>query len=66
VVEVLLVVVILFQLTRKSYKPPKKPLTEKVLFLQYLLFTFSQKLHYLYLLCCAKSKMFLMKYKNRK
>ncbi|KAJ3684969.1 hypothetical protein LUZ61_014133 [Rhynchospora tenuis] len=29
VVEVLLVVVILFQLTRKSYKPPKKPLTEK-------------------------------------
>lgn len=30
VVEVLLVVVILFQLTRKSYKPPKKPLSEKV------------------------------------
>ncbi|XP_073009466.1 long chain base biosynthesis protein 1b [Typha latifolia] len=29
VVEVLLVVVILFLLTRKSYKPPKKPLTEK-------------------------------------
>ncbi|KAJ4799965.1 Serine palmitoyltransferase 1 [Rhynchospora pubera] len=29
VVEALLVVVILFQLTRKSYKPPKKPLTEK-------------------------------------
>ncbi|XP_078151615.1 long chain base biosynthesis protein 1a-like [Carex rostrata] len=29
VVEVLLVVVILFQLTRKSYKPPKKPLSEK-------------------------------------
>ncbi|CAD5170837.1 unnamed protein product [Musa acuminata subsp. malaccensis] len=29
VVEVLLVAVILFQLTRKSYKPPKKPLTEK-------------------------------------
>ncbi|ONK55048.1 uncharacterized protein A4U43_UnF8210 [Asparagus officinalis] len=29
VVEVLLVVVILFQLSRKSYKPPKKPLTEK-------------------------------------
>jgi uncharacterized membrane protein len=33
VVEALLVVVILFQLTRKSYKPPKKPLTEKVGFL---------------------------------
>jgi hypothetical protein len=32
-VEALLVVVILFQLTRKSYKPPKKPLTEKVGFL---------------------------------
>ncbi|KAG1362453.1 long chain base biosynthesis protein 1b [Cocos nucifera] len=29
VIEVLLIVVILFQLTRKSYKPPKKPLTEK-------------------------------------
>ncbi|KAJ8506503.1 hypothetical protein OPV22_007389 [Ensete ventricosum] len=29
VVEVLLVAVILFQLTRKSYKPPKKPLSEK-------------------------------------
>lgn len=29
VVEVLLVVVILYQLSRKSYKPPKKPLTEK-------------------------------------
>ncbi|KAK1273044.1 Long chain base biosynthesis protein 1b [Acorus gramineus] len=29
VIEVLLVVVILFQLSRKSYKPPKKPLTEK-------------------------------------
>ncbi|ONK59236.1 uncharacterized protein A4U43_C08F4380 [Asparagus officinalis] len=29
VVEVLLIVVILFQLSRKSYKPPKKPLTEK-------------------------------------
>ncbi|KAJ3679812.1 hypothetical protein LUZ60_016090 [Juncus effusus] len=29
VVEALLIVVILFQLTRKSYKPPKKPLTEK-------------------------------------
>ncbi|XP_074562372.1 long chain base biosynthesis protein 1b-like [Curcuma longa] len=29
VVEVLLIAVILFQLTRKSYKPPKKPLTEK-------------------------------------
>ncbi|KAJ6821935.1 long chain base biosynthesis protein 1b [Iris pallida] len=29
VVEVLLVLVILFQLSRKSYKPPKKPLTEK-------------------------------------
>ena len=30
VVEVLLIAVILFQLSRKSYKPPKKPLTEKV------------------------------------
>lgn len=29
VVEALLIVVILFQLSRKSYKPPKKPLTEK-------------------------------------
>ncbi|KAM0942854.1 putative serine C-palmitoyltransferase [Dioscorea sansibarensis] len=29
VVEVLLIAVILFQLSRKSYKPPKKPLTEK-------------------------------------
>ncbi|URD97064.1 Serine palmitoyltransferase [Musa troglodytarum] len=29
VVEVLLVTVIQFQLTRKSFKPPKKPLTEK-------------------------------------
>ncbi|OAY85981.1 Long chain base biosynthesis protein 1a [Ananas comosus] len=29
VVEALLIVVILFQLTRKSYKPPKRPLTEK-------------------------------------
>ncbi|XP_038974616.1 long chain base biosynthesis protein 1b-like [Phoenix dactylifera] len=29
VIEVLLIAVILFQLTRKSYKPPKKPLTEK-------------------------------------
>ncbi|MQL79892.1 hypothetical protein Taro_012341 [Colocasia esculenta] len=29
VVEVLLIVVILFLLSRKSYKPPKKPLTEK-------------------------------------
>ncbi|KAG6475609.1 long chain base biosynthesis protein 1b-like isoform X1 [Zingiber officinale] len=29
VAEVLLIAVILFQLTRKSYKPPKKPLTEK-------------------------------------
>ncbi|KAG6517010.1 hypothetical protein ZIOFF_020387 [Zingiber officinale] len=29
VVEVLLIAVILFQLTRKSYKPPKKPLSEK-------------------------------------
>ncbi|PKA62843.1 Long chain base biosynthesis protein 1a [Apostasia shenzhenica] len=29
VVEMLLIVVILFQLSRKSYKPPKKPLTEK-------------------------------------
>ncbi|CAA6673557.1 unnamed protein product [Spirodela intermedia] len=31
VVEVLLIVVILFLLSRKSYKHPKKPLTEKVL-----------------------------------
>jgi serine palmitoyltransferase len=30
VVEGLLIAVIVFQLTRKSYKPPKKPLTEKV------------------------------------
>ncbi|XP_020115014.1 long chain base biosynthesis protein 1b-like [Ananas comosus] len=29
VVEVLLIAVILFQLSRKSYKPPKKPLSEK-------------------------------------
>ncbi|XP_039128989.1 long chain base biosynthesis protein 1b-like [Dioscorea cayenensis subsp. rotundata] len=29
VLEVLLILVILFQLSRKSYKPPKKPLTEK-------------------------------------
>ncbi|XP_068652268.1 long chain base biosynthesis protein 1b-like [Aristolochia californica] len=29
VVEILLVVVILFQLFQKSYKPPKRPLTEK-------------------------------------
>lgn len=29
VVEMLLIAVILFQLSRKSYKPPKKPLTEK-------------------------------------
>jgi serine palmitoyltransferase len=29
VVEGLLIAVIVFQLTRKSYKPPKKPLTEK-------------------------------------
>ncbi|KAL0904323.1 hypothetical protein M5K25_026415 [Dendrobium thyrsiflorum] len=29
VVELLLIAVILFQLSRKSYKPPKKPLTEK-------------------------------------
>jgi hypothetical protein len=65
VVEVLLVVVILFQLTRKSYKPPKKPLTEKVLFLQSL-FTWSQKQQYLYLLCCANSKVFLVEYKTRK
>lgn len=28
-VELLLIAVILFQLSRKSYKPPKKPLTEK-------------------------------------
>lgn len=28
--EVLLIVVILFLLSRKSYKHPKKPLTEKV------------------------------------
>ncbi|RRT46563.1 hypothetical protein B296_00054356, partial [Ensete ventricosum] len=37
VVEVLLVAVILFQLTRKSYKPPKKPLTEKVCLLLLIL-----------------------------
>jgi serine palmitoyltransferase len=30
VVEGLLIAVIVFQLSRKSYKPPKKPLTEKV------------------------------------
>ncbi|ONM52242.1 hypothetical protein ZEAMMB73_Zm00001d019111 [Zea mays] len=29
VVEGLLIAVIVFQLSRKSYKPPKKPLTEK-------------------------------------
>jgi serine palmitoyltransferase len=29
-VEGLLIAVIVFQLSRKSYKPPKKPLTEKV------------------------------------
>jgi hypothetical protein len=30
VVEGLLIAVIVFQLSRKSYKPPKKPLSEKV------------------------------------
>jgi hypothetical protein len=29
-VEGLLIAVIVFQLSRKSYKPPKKPLSEKV------------------------------------
>ncbi|KAL5651994.1 hypothetical protein ACJX0J_037452, partial [Zea mays] len=30
VVEGLLIAIIVFQLSRKSYKPPKKPLTEKI------------------------------------
>ena len=47
VVEVLLIVVILFQLSRKSYKPPKKPLTEKVGWLFSLHTDLQQLIHYL-------------------
>ena len=40
----LVVVILLFPLTRKSYEPSKRPLTEKVLFLQCLLFSYRNKI----------------------